>query len=83
MELTPKEQLAAWAIGLEVVRYLRRTDTLEAITSRMDSLAVNALADIQRVVADDAIEDPECFSRIESILCTLEDTGMITNRHDW
>lgn len=83
MELTPKEQFAAWAIGLEVVRYLKRTDTLEKITSSMDSLAVKALMDIQRVVNDKTMDDPSCILRIESILCILTDNGLMGNRHDW
>ena len=83
MELTPKEQFAAWAIGLEVVRYLKRTDTLETIISSMDSLAVNALMDIQRVLNDGAMEDPSCIFRIESILCVLEENGIMVDRHDW
>ena len=36
---------------------------------------MRALCKIKAIVEDDTIEDPECFMRIEEIVCTLEELG--------
>lgn len=82
-ELTAQEELAAEAIGLEVMRYLKREETVKRIVAEADSKAMRALEGIRRILNDDSLEDPECFQRIESILTALEDYGVFTNRHDW
>ena len=43
-----------------------------------------ALCKIKAIVEDDAIEDPECFMRVEEIICTLEELGSGGGgRHDF
>lgn len=82
-ELTAQEELAAEAIGLEVMRYLKREETVKRIVAEADSKAMRALEGIRQILSDDSLEDPECFQRIESILTALEDVGIFTARHDW
>lgn len=43
-----------------------------------------ALCEIKKVIEDDTLEDPECFMRIEKIICVLEDLGSNGGtRHDF
>ncbi len=42
------------------------------------------LQKIKAILHDDALEDAECFMRIEQIICALEDVGSNGgNRHDF
>ena len=38
--------------------------------------ASRALRNIQKILADDTLDDPECFHRIEAIVSLLEDMGL-------
>ena len=43
-----------------------------------------ALKRIKAILEDESLDDPECFTRIEEILCVLEDLGSNGgNRHDF
>ena len=43
-----------------------------------------ALRNIQKILADDTLDDPECFHRIEAIVSLLEDMGLSCGgRHDF
>ena len=45
--------------------------------------ASRALRNIQEILADDAMDGPECFHRIEAIVSLLEDMGLSCGgRHD-
>ena len=83
MEFTTREELAAEAIGLEVMRYLKQEETVKRIAAETESRALRALEGIRRILNDDALEDPECFQRIESILAAWEEAGISTARHDF
>lgn len=55
-----------------------------SLSALAESQAVKALSQIQAVLRDDTLDDPECFHRIEAIVSLLEDSGMdCGNRHDW
>lgn len=81
--LTAQEELAAQAIGLEAMRYLKQTETIRSIARETEKKAIEVLEEIRRVLNDDSLEDPECFQRIEAILTALENAGIFTSRHDW
>ncbi len=81
--LTAQEELAAEAIGLEAMRYLKQTETIRRIAQETEKKAIEVLEEIRRVLNDDSLEDPECFQRIEAILTALENAGIFTSRHDW
>lgn len=83
MELTAQEELAAEAIGLEAMRYLKQTETMRRIARETEKRAIEALEEIRRVLDDSSLEDPECFHRIEAILTLLENQGITSSRHDW
>ena len=43
-----------------------------------------ALCQIQQIVRDDTLEDPECFESIERIICVFEQMGSNGgSRHDF
>ena len=43
-----------------------------------------AIKEIYAVVADDTLEDPECFRRVEQIVCVLDELGIGGGgRHDF
>lgn len=51
---------------------------------RLESECMVTLARIRAVLADDSLEDPECFERIEQIVCELEALGIdCGTRHDF
>lgn len=81
--LTAQEELAAEAIGLEAMRYLKQEETIRRIARETEKKAMEVLEEIRRVLNDDSLEDPECFSRIDAIVTALDDHGMYTHRHDW
>ena len=83
MELTAQEQLTAEAIGLEAMRYLKQTETIRKIARETEKRATETLEEIRRVLNDDSLEDPECFQRIEAIICAMENGGVHVNRHDF
>ena len=42
------------------------------------------IAEIQEVVSDNSLDDPECFRRVEKIVCILEERGICCGgRHDF
>lgn len=42
------------------------------------------LGQIRQIIANDELDDPECFQRIESIVCLLESNGIdCGTRHDF
>ena len=46
--------------------------------------ASRALRNIQKILADDTLDDPECFHLIEAIVSLLEDMGLSCGgRHDF
>lgn len=51
---------------------------------RLENDCVAALARIRAVLADDSLDDPECFERIERIVCEMESLGLdCGTRHDF
>lgn len=82
-ELTAQEEMTAEAVGLELMRYLRKEETVQRIARETEKKALEALEKIRRVLDDDSLEDPECFRRIDEIVSVLGDHGIYTHRHDW
>ncbi len=83
MELSCFEGLAAQAIGLEVMKYLKEMGDLKELERKTECKALQVLEEIRRVLNDDSLDDKECFQRIEAIVDTMEANGIHTTRHDW
>ncbi|MBQ8696656.1 MAG: hypothetical protein IJ519_02950 [Clostridia bacterium] len=42
------------------------------------------LSEIQKIVRDDSLDDPECFKKVEEIICLFEREGLRAgSRHDF
>ena len=53
-------------------------------TALLESKCYQTLKEIVRIVRDERLEDPECFRKIEDIVCTLEWIGIDGgSRHDF
>lgn len=77
------EELFAQAIGAEVLKYLSEESLLDTLTREAESAAVGALADIQTILNDETLDDPDCFCRIDAIVKTFHRRGLSTARHDF
>ena len=56
------------------------TDTVRYLENR----CFEVLGRIREILADDSLDDPECFQRIEKIVCELENIGVdCGSRHDF
>ena len=63
----------------EVVLTLQQ-DAVEFLNHR----CLEILERIRQIIADDSLDDPECFQRIERIVCVLEEYGIDCGaRHDF
>ena len=50
----------------------------------IESGCYQALQKIRDILRDDSLTDNDCFSKIEAIVCLLEEMGIDTgNRHDF
>lgn len=83
MEYKVREELIADAIGTLVMRHLRGETIPKEIAEAMESKAVRTLEHIRHILDDDSVDDPQCFRRIEAIVCAMEDGGIPINRHDF
>ena len=55
-------------------------ETLQYLENR----CFDILERIRQIVADEALDDPECFHKIEEIVCELERNGInCGTRHDF
>ncbi len=64
---------------IEVIVRGLHCDISEVIADK----SYQALQKIKAIVDDDSLDDPECFARIEEIVCVLEELGCRTQRHDF
>jgi len=82
MELSIEEEFAAQAIGMEALKYLKETWTPQTLAVEAEKRALKVVDDIRRVLDDDALDDPDCFRRIQAILNVLEEHDIYSTRHD-
>lgn len=55
-----------------------------SISDIVESECYRALKRIKEILADDSLEDADCFAKIEEIVCALESVGSHGgNRHDF
>lgn len=54
------------------------------VIAEIEKECMEVLGRIQTILADESIEDPECFERIEQIVCAMESIGLnCGSRHDY
>ncbi len=60
------------------------TEGEKCVSALLQSNCYRALQEIKAIVQDESLEDPECFMKIEEIICVLEELGSDGgNRHDF
>ena len=77
-----KEILVNLLLGSEVsVKFPDFEGSLKEI---IESKCYCALKEIRDIIDDDSLDDPECFTRIEKIVCAFESVGSNGgSRHDF
>jgi len=84
MSISLEDELFARALGWKVLMYLKiHEDQLLELRKEIDSDALRVLKQIQSILDDDTLDDPECFERIESIVKVFYANNISTSRHDW
>ena len=59
------------------------TLSVDELVPRLNAEAMNLLSEIKAILDDDAVQDPECFRRIDAIVNAFGAKGIYTPRHDW
>ena len=70
------------AIGRLAVSYLESLRA-EELPPLAESNALELIAEIKAILDNDALEDPECFYRIDAIVDAFHARNVSTVRHDW
>lgn len=70
------------AVGQQVLEYAK-TLRAEELLASVESDALELLSQIEAILDDDTMEDPECFRRIDEIVSAFWAKGIYTPRHDW
>lgn len=54
------------------------------VNELLESVCYRTLCRIKKIIEDDTLDDPECFMKIEEIVCVLEEVGSSGGiRHDF
>lgn len=69
-------------IGAAVLEYMKYCEP-QLLSLKLDSEAVTVLSEIQAVLDNETLDDPECFQKIEAIVTTFHRHGLYTSRHDF
>ena len=80
------EELLARALGEACLRYLQQAapEALGNAREILQERCYQALAEIRGIVADDHLDDADCFARIEEIVQVYEKLGSAAEgRHDF
>lgn len=73
------EKVLCEVIAKEVIPSLR-IDAAKLVEMK----CYQTIKKIHEIVSDDSLEDPECFWRVEEIVCALEELGLDGGgRHDF
>lgn len=81
-EPSVSEALCAQAIGREMLKFARSYQE-HTLARQVNTDAVLLLGEIQKVLDDTTLSDPECFLRIDAIVQLFQDRGLSTTRHDF
>lgn len=70
------------AVGHQALEYVKTLGG-EELLAHVESDALELLSQIKAILDDDAVEDPECFRRIDALVNAFGAKGIYTPRHDW
>lgn len=77
---TISEELYARAIGLEILKYVKDCD-LHRLARQVNTEALLLIQEILEILDDAALDDPECFSRVDLLVRAFHSCGLLTTRH--
>ena len=68
-----------------LMHWLKTSDDRSAnLTEIVNLISYQTLQKIKAVIEDDSLDDPECFAKIEKIICAFENIGSGGGfRHDF
>ena len=75
-------------IVVEILSHQRAEIIFPDLDTDLEKLAeptcYQVLKQIRAIVRDDSLSDPQCFAKVEAIICALERAGFHGgSRHDW
>ncbi len=76
------EELYAKALGQEMLKF-GRTYSEAALARQVNADALLILDQIQKILNDETLDDPQCFYRIDAIVDAFHHGGLSTHRHDF
>ncbi len=79
-EFTTEERLIAQAIGWDFLQYAKQYD-IHDLARQVDSDAVNFIKEIKAILDNTALDDSECFLRIDDIVKAFYNHNLDTSRH--
>ena len=79
MDWTCSEDMIAMAIGRTAMLSLDSHLLIEAV----NSAAMDLLAEIQDILNDHLLDDPECFEKIDALVSAFHRRGIEVYRHDF
>ena len=79
-EANPIEPLYAKALGQELLRWAKEYSP-QLLAEQVNTEAVLLLKEIQTILDDESLDDPECFYRIDAIVSAFHRAGLNTTRH--
>lgn len=77
---TVEETLYAQALGRDFLRYLKKYD-IPDLAKQVNSDAVDLIKEIKAILDDAALDDPECFLRIDAVVRAFHKYDLSTDRH--
>ena len=80
MNISIDESLYANALGTQLLRWAKEYSP-QLFAEQVNTEAVLLLKEIQRILDDETLDDPECFYRIDAIVCAFHRAGLDTTRH--
>ena len=75
------EEFYALAIGQSILNYVKEYD-LHQLARQMDTEALLLLNEILAILDDTALDDPECFYRVDRLVRAFHRRGLVTSRQN-
>lgn len=81
-ETYTEKKLYEQVIGAAVIEYMKNYEP-QRLLLELNSEAVGILHEIQTILDDETLNDPECFYKIDAIVSAFHAHGIDTSRHDF
>ena len=75
-----EERLYAKAIGYEVIQWAKEYNP-SLLSGQVHTDAILLIKEIQSILNDETLNDPDCFYRIAAIISAFDHAGLTTTRH--